>query len=298
MEKSPGGKIFRDNTISDDGWAFHYGGRKELQFNIGIEEEGFRYGIAFSLEPSQTLPDVSILYPKILKLNCIIQERPDFFKEYRMWYWKNSRSNISAVSPISPDIISPHTFIFIGKICDQAEINYPEVLSSFDELLEIYVEVEKESTVVPHAGSREDSFSFGAYNAQLPLDRDYSTQEREISIDIRHSILQSALATELSINFGKNNVSLENPISGNKIDIVLNTEDGFHFYEVKVASSAKSCIRQAMGQLFEYAFWPGLRHASKIVVAGEHPMDEEARQFINFLQKEFHLPIEYKKINV
>jgi hypothetical protein len=37
------GTKLRDNTISSDGWAFHYGGRKELQFNIGIEEEETLY---------------------------------------------------------------------------------------------------------------------------------------------------------------------------------------------------------------------------------------------------------------
>ena len=58
------------NTMTDN-WAYHYGGRSEIQFNIGFEEEGFRYGLAFSLETSQTLPDINLLSPKIKKLNIL-----------------------------------------------------------------------------------------------------------------------------------------------------------------------------------------------------------------------------------
>src|ERR1700754_2452274 len=50
------------------GYAFHKGGRRELQFNVGFEEDGayFRYGVAFSLEPSRDLSDpVEVLAPKI-----------------------------------------------------------------------------------------------------------------------------------------------------------------------------------------------------------------------------------------
>lgn len=299
LERCPGRKIFRDVTISDNGWAFHYGGRKELQFNIGFEEEGLRHGIAFSLEPSHTLPDVSILYPKILKLNCIIEERPDFFKEYRMWWYQmGNRSEIMNVTTISPKIVSLHSFIFIGKIDDNPEFDYPAILQTFDELLDIYIEVETDKSSSFHTDDQPISFSFGSKRDQLTTERIYNTKEKEICVDIRHSILQSALAAELANEFGENNVCIENPFGGNKIDIVLKTDNGFNFYEVKIASSAKSCIRQAFGQLMEYAFWPGRKHASKIIVAGEHPMNRESEEFILFLQKEFGLPIEYEQIKV
>ncbi len=60
-------------------WAFHYGGRSEIQYNIGFEDEGFRFGLAFSLETSQTLPDINLLKPKIKKLNTLYEEKPELF---------------------------------------------------------------------------------------------------------------------------------------------------------------------------------------------------------------------------
>ena len=34
LKKKLNNKIFSDVTISDDGWAFHHGGRSEMQFNF------------------------------------------------------------------------------------------------------------------------------------------------------------------------------------------------------------------------------------------------------------------------
>ena len=82
-------EIFSDQTIHE-GWAFNSGGRKELQFNIGFEgddEEWVRYGIAFSLEPSHTLPDPLVLKPKILRLNQYLETNLSQLEDLRFWYY-------------------------------------------------------------------------------------------------------------------------------------------------------------------------------------------------------------------
>jgi hypothetical protein len=82
--------IFTPQTIHDN-WAFHSGARnkKEIQFNIGFEgdrKEYLRYGLAFSLEASRTLPNPLVLKPKILKLNDYIQENLSELEDIRFWY--------------------------------------------------------------------------------------------------------------------------------------------------------------------------------------------------------------------
>ncbi|MGH2403364.1 MAG: hypothetical protein ACRDGN_02765, partial [bacterium] len=61
-------------------YAFHVGGRTELQFNIGEEERDgqavVRHGVAFSLELSQSLPSIEPLLPKIARFNDYVRERP------------------------------------------------------------------------------------------------------------------------------------------------------------------------------------------------------------------------------
>src|SRR5437588_10359624 len=61
-------KLFTASTIfPDEEYAYHDGGRTELQFNIGIETRNgtrwLRHGVAFSFESGQSLPDPSVLYP-------------------------------------------------------------------------------------------------------------------------------------------------------------------------------------------------------------------------------------------
>lgn len=180
MARQAGSTIFHEDTIKDkEGWAFHYGGRKELQFNIGEEEEGLRYGIAFSLEPSQTLPKIELLYPKIMRFNQFIRENPSFFKDYRMWHWNKGRSDIHPVIEIGENLLASKTFIFIGKLNETDEVNYNEILETFDELLTPYIYVEKEpvSGIVESELLEGAGFEFCLDKRKLVFKRSYTTKE-------------------------------------------------------------------------------------------------------------------------
>ncbi len=111
--------IFTAQTINDDR-AFHSGGRKEIQFNIGLEgaqSEWLRYGLAFSLEPSQTLPDPMVLEPKVLKLNEFIRENQSELEDIRFWYYyDHQRSATLPVTLVSKDLIRVPTFLFLSVI--------------------------------------------------------------------------------------------------------------------------------------------------------------------------------------
>jgi hypothetical protein len=298
LSKKAGSLIFTDQTISDDGWAFHYGGRKEIQFNIGIEDEGLRYGLAFSLETSRSLPDLSILYPKILKLNSLIRNERNLFVDYKMWYWKGKRSKISKVFEIDESLSQNGTFIFLGKLMDIDNINYDEILSTFSGLLNIYKEIETEPNTQTKKKVNKTEFRFDNKTKNLPTKSRYNTIEKEINVDVRHSILQEKLYNKLVLKYGKNNVGLENQINGNRIDIVVKIrQNEYFFYEVKTGSSAKSCIRQAIGQLFEYAYWNNNSGFKvEMVVAGEFEIDKTTSDYIQYLKNEFKIPISYIKI--
>ena len=68
LNRRPGDKIFSAQTTFAD-WAFHHGGRTELQFNIGYADgdknDDLRHGVAFSFELSQTLKSIDVLVPKV-----------------------------------------------------------------------------------------------------------------------------------------------------------------------------------------------------------------------------------------
>ncbi|KMQ52209.1 hypothetical protein CHISP_0890 [Chitinispirillum alkaliphilum] len=302
LKRRPGSDIFDHSTIDkNDKWAFHYGGRKELQFNIGLEEEGFRYGLALSLEASHTLPDISILYPKAKRLNQFIRQYPDFFSDYKMWhYQENGRSNIYPVKPISEDLLKLHTFIFIGKLLPENKIDYDEVLKTYDELLKPYVFVEKNvnSEIIEYGMNEDNAFNFELKTRKLPRKRDYTIEEKSINLAVRHTLVQEKLIQILCEKYGADNVSPEHPISGKKIDVVLKNGKTIVFYEVKICGSAKACIREALGQLMEYSYWPNRKNADLLVVVGEEEIDSKTAKYLKYLNSVFSLPIQYESISI
>lgn len=301
FSRRPGSEIFADASISED-WAFHYGGRKELQFNIGYEDEGLRYGIAFSLEASQTLPDISLLFPKVLKFNQFLRENPCFFSKHSMWHYHNDiRSAIGPVVEIPPNLLLPRTFIFIGKLIQESEEAYPEILATFDELLKTYIYVEKEGAsgiIEFELKNDEPTFTFEPKPRQLPQSKKYTLEEKSVSLEIRHSLLQAKLIELLGDKWGHDNVSAEQLIFGKKIDVVLRRNEGFDFYEIKTCGSAKACIREAIGQLMEYAFWPSCENAKNMIVVGEEPIDSQTTKYLDYLCDRFKLPIRYEHISI
>ena len=89
LNRRPGDKIFSAQTTSEN-WAFHHGGRTELQFNIGREDgddhDDLRHGVAFSFELSETLDPIDILVPKVKFFNDFMNLNADEFSDMRMWY--------------------------------------------------------------------------------------------------------------------------------------------------------------------------------------------------------------------
>jgi len=115
LSKRKSSIIFTNHTISKEGWAYHSGGSKELHFSIGLEQQGFRYGVTISLQLNLLLADLSILFPKTLKLNSLIRNELNLFMDYKMWYWREKRSKITEVHEINDSLAKNGTYIFIGK---------------------------------------------------------------------------------------------------------------------------------------------------------------------------------------
>lgn len=121
--------------------------------------------------------------------------------------------------------------------------------------------------------------------------------EKELDLDLRHNRIQEALYERLAAKHGKHNVGPEQPSGvGTLIDIVVKVKDEYWFYEIKTALTARACLREAIGQLLEYGFWPGAQEPTRIIVVGESPLDKEGQEYLSRLRKRFSLPIEYEAI--
>ncbi|MDA3950429.1 MAG: hypothetical protein PF508_14585 [Spirochaeta sp.] len=222
----------------------------------------------------------------------------EIFSRYRMWYWQENRSPTMNMTEIPADWVRPYTFIFFGVLSSPNGVDIDDILTAFDELLPIYREVESthESTDTPP--SDNSPFVFIQNNQALPTHHSYTSAEMTVNVDIRHSLIQTKLIRRLTSEYGEGSVSWENPIGGNRIDVVLQNGNKHTFFEIKNGIDARSCVRQALGQLFDYGFWPGRRNADELVVVGEADLDDECQNYIEYLRNEFQLPIHYWSVEI
>src|SRR5258708_5087062 len=110
-------KSIFDPRTTTDLWAFHYGGRRELQFNLGIERingvDELRHGVAFSLERTQTLPSIELLLPNIKLFNDFIELYAEQYDDMKMWHFVgDQKSDDYKPTAIPFELITEHSFIF------------------------------------------------------------------------------------------------------------------------------------------------------------------------------------------
>jgi hypothetical protein len=295
--------IFGPKTIFEDkDYAFHHGGRSELQFNICVEDDDgklIRHGVAFSLEIGRNLTSIEILIPQIGLFNEFLQSNKEMLAKFEMWHFQNGQRSINrSPTSITADLIKPNTFIFLGALQPIRNINYDKILADFDLLLPLFKFVESNGAVSPYKDS-PDAFAFRAGNRAKKSSTTASQTARQLSVELRHNELQAALYSQLCAEHGAENVGTEQPSgSGGRIDTVVKTKDGYTFFEIKVGQSLQACIREAIGQLLEYSYWPSSKCAISLVVVGEPPLDSECRAYIERLQRVLSIPISYRQIQV
>ena len=144
----------------DPSYAFHWGGRKELQFNIGVEDCSIiRYGVAFSFQASGwyrfgELRDA--LLPRIERFNEFLRANPNRYRSMRMWGNINDRW-VEMDTPSTVQLVPiDGTFVFLGKTQPREKLDSVKVLNTLDELLPLYEFVESDgaSSIIPLQGRR------------------------------------------------------------------------------------------------------------------------------------------------
>jgi hypothetical protein len=120
---------------------------------------------------------------------------------------------------------------------------------------------------------------------------------KAIEAVLLHNAIQTKLYEKLATEYGKKCVGTENHSgSSTLIDVVVKTKEFCWFYEIKTAYSVKVCIRQAIPQLLEYAYWQcDQNRASKLIIVGPAPVTENSKRYLEFLRATFNLPLYYEQ---
>jgi hypothetical protein len=304
MKSLPGTPFYSGLKKEDRNYVFHVGGLSEPQFNLGFEDVGgvttFRHGIAFSLQTTRDLPSIDPLKPKIIRLNEYLHIYPEAFAGLEMWNWSNGvRSDNYPVAPIPDSQVKEQTFIFIGRLQPANAIIVGMILDDFDELLPLYEFVEGTITFPARApkGQRR-GFVWTPGNKARVMEGTFERSAQTVEKSLRHNQIQSALFEHLKSNYGDSVSGEQLTADGTYIDVAVSQDSKYTYYEIKTGLSAQSCIREALGQLLEYSYWPGAQSATRLVIVGEPHLDKNARAYLETLRKQFTLPVEYRQFDM
>jgi len=296
-----------------DGYILHYGGRGELQFNIGWDtnEDGepvLRFGVAFSFDRSRWVyaPKETLL-PKIGLFNDYMTRENYRFSDLEMWYYgQHGRSPNSTAGVISDEIIDDAAFIFIGTTQPESKIDYEHVVEVFLRLYAVYLYIESQGqrdAVKPVANGF--SFDFVAGNSRKRSDATGSRKKTSFRIALRHNDLQEQLYNELAAEYGENSVGTEcKSNAGGYIDLIvrLRNESGevvhVEFYEIKTAATAKECIRQAVGQMLEYSYYDSGTGADELIIVGEPEPTAQDEAYLARLREQLSIPLSYRNVMI
>ena len=110
-----------------------------------------------------------------------------------------------------------------------------------------------------------------------------------------HNQMQNNIYEQLKKKYGQENVGTEiQTATGAKIDVVVRTGKKYDFYEIKTGNFAKTCIREALSQLMEYAYWPGKgKEVDRLIIVAPAKLGSDGRCYLKYLQKTFCIPIYY-----
>ena len=118
----------------------------------------------------------------------------------------------------------------------------------------------------------------------------------KIQIDPLHKKIQNAVVDLLKKQY--TNLQLESGTDSTatqRVDIkgFSKVEKEWHFFEVKTVS-AKRSIREALGQILEYAHYPNAILARKLFIVGPEPPDEKDKTYMQLLREKYNLPVWFR----
>lgn len=125
-----------------------------------------------------------------------------------------------------------------------------------------------------------------------------TSEAQKRTVEYRQNLIQDRLVQLLQERYGRNAVASEHPTgTGGRADVLVQHRDGKReLYEIKPASTAREAVRQALGQLLEYAFRRNGLRPEALHVVSDAPLDEVTQEYLQTLEARFGLCIGYLQV--
>ncbi|MGM0587280.1 MAG: hypothetical protein ACQETE_02590 [Bacteroidota bacterium] len=129
----------------------------------------------------------------------------------------------------------------------------------------------------------------------------YHRSPGAVEVTYKHAEISKKLEQHLiEINDDSASVIAERGLGSKAVDMVVDNNDEIVFYEIKTYHQLYRNIREALGQLLEYAYWPTHEDQDniKLVVVSDCEPTGEVEGYMNRLRSEFNLPVYYQQFDM
>jgi hypothetical protein len=121
----------------------------------------------------------------------------------------------------------------------------------------------------------------------------YRTFDGECEYTLRHNEMQNEIYDFLEKNKKEYDYKYIRK-EKNRVDIKAKTnKDAWHYFEIKT-DKPKESIRQALGQIIEYAYYPDVEKAEKLIIVADEEPNDDIIKYIKHIRNKFNLPITYR----
>lgn len=316
--ESPSGP--RGKSLNQDSFEYKYGyGHEEWLFNDERIIDGYIYGFIQALN---TKNDIHV--NKIYTINLYTLQTLSKSRNIKWWLGKvknvevidrNKSTEISSIynengwnQEIVEQLIAVNADISAYKNTP-VEINFncrfkPEDLDLFDSP----VEIAKDNQAIKHYYYKiqdklteptlihNNSFTPEFIPGHTPKSTTHVTGVKtpEYQCELLHNQYQTSIF-EILKNIHGDSVRTEFPVCfRTKVDFAIKKKNGYIFYELKTNKHIKQSVREALGQIIEYAYWPNNVRANKLVIISTEEPNVDIKKYMAHLRTKFQLPIHYQ----
>ncbi len=128
----------------------------------------------------------------------------------------------------------------------------------------------------------------------LKTTRYYSYGVSEVNLS--HNIMVASSLKQLKKECDKAFANVSTT-QGTFVDVVTEDKGKCIFYEFKISPTFKACIREALSQIMEYAYYPDRTIAHKLIIVSGNDINEDGKKYMKRLRTEFRIPVYYQKFN-
>jgi hypothetical protein len=231
------------------------------------------------------------------------EESRKVYKEYKQngWY----AEMIAQLEAVNADIskfkknVPPEAFAVIKFRPEDLELlDFPlEFLRGDLAVTSDYYNLKNKKKSPKLLGSEKFNFVGGHNPGKHKATSTYLRQKGEV--DLIHNQIQTALFNQLIEIYGVENVETEVAAGeGMRVDLVVKHKNKYSFYEIKTSRSIRQCVRDAIGQLLEYAHYGNTVAIRDFIVVSPNIVNRECLSYLSFIKDKYGIPIKHQEFDL